>query len=235
MKLTRTGTSSSSAGNSGSGVSKASGGRTFPHLGNANGSETGLNSEICAGTRHRRRSDSARRAHGGLTRIGTTGVHQAATHEKTTRQTSPQQARTPPARILQPTHCDKIDMIRLWDVSIVELVVDGLRFLIPLPGRHTAAPEAWQFARQSTNSSKINVLNNLAPIHPPSLQLQLQWIANELKSMAEGKGGGGWLNCPISHGNVKRKCPAGRCSFRPAGHSCPNSYLNDFAIAIRPA
>jgi hypothetical protein len=56
------------------------------------------------------------------------------------------------------------------------------------PGVHTAAPEAWQFALQSTNSSKINVLNNLATIHTPSLQLQLQWIANELKSMAERRG-----------------------------------------------
>jgi hypothetical protein len=51
MKLTRTFKSSLWAWSSGSGVSKASGGRTSPHFASASGSETGANSEMCAGTR----------------------------------------------------------------------------------------------------------------------------------------------------------------------------------------
>ena len=58
MKLTRTRRSSSSGWSNGSGVSKASGGRTLPHFGRARGSDTGENSEICAGTRRRDFSSS---------------------------------------------------------------------------------------------------------------------------------------------------------------------------------
>src|SRR5208282_3383116 len=50
IKLTRTFISSSSGCSNGSGVSKASGGRTSPHFGKASGSDTGENSEMCAGT-----------------------------------------------------------------------------------------------------------------------------------------------------------------------------------------
>ena len=161
MKLTRTGASSSSAGNSGSGVSNASGGRTFPHLGSANGSETGLNSEICAGTRRRWRSDSASRARSGFTRTGTTGVHQAATHKETTQLTRAKQAKTPPPRVRECPHRDKTGTIRLSDVSILKFPDEGLRFLIPFSCRHTGAVQSWQFNLQSAWSIKCSVINNL--------------------------------------------------------------------------
>src|SRR5208282_2084827 len=50
IKLTRTFISSSSGCSNGSGVSKASGGRTSPHFARASGADTGENSEMCAGT-----------------------------------------------------------------------------------------------------------------------------------------------------------------------------------------
>jgi len=57
-------------------------------------------------------------------------MHQAATHQNATQQKTTAQAKTPPASVLKSTHCDPADMIRLSDVSLVWLVVEGLRFFI---------------------------------------------------------------------------------------------------------
>jgi hypothetical protein len=168
MKLTRTGTSSSSscAGNNGSGVSNASGGRTFPHLGSAKGSETGLNSEMCAGTRTRWRSDSPSGARRGCTRIGTTGVHQASTQANA--QQTKIQLRRPPR-----TRCDTCIIIRLSDVEIAELVVEGSRFFTVcrsgLSERHTTAPETGQSNPQFAWNDKPTTINSLQDIKANSL------------------------------------------------------------------
>jgi hypothetical protein len=58
-------------------------------------------------------------------------------------------------------------MIGLWDVSIVEVVVEGLKFLIPLSGRHTDAAEEGQFDTQFHKNTKVIVFNDFETIHVP--------------------------------------------------------------------
>ena len=58
-------------------MSKASGGRTLPHFGRASGSDTGENSEICAGTRRRVFSNCASGVGCGMTRDAEFTPHQA--------------------------------------------------------------------------------------------------------------------------------------------------------------
>jgi hypothetical protein len=88
MKLTRTFKSSARPCNSGSGVSKASGGRTSPHFGKANGSDTGENSEMWAGTRRKFFSNCPKAGRCGITVDAGVTAHQARTPPNTASDTT---------------------------------------------------------------------------------------------------------------------------------------------------
>src|ERR1700676_1879109 len=91
----------------GGGVSKASGGRTSPHFATASGSDTGENSEICAGARRRVCSSCVSGTSCGTTRNGEADVtaHQARTPLRPASDTAATRAFLNVVFVLGQRHC----------------------------------------------------------------------------------------------------------------------------------